>query len=93
MHSNTKTKESVEEVMLAEKSEVFDLVLFNDDVNTFDWVIDTLIEVCDHDEIQAEQCAFIVHYKGKCVVKTADIETLKPMLSEMLNRMLSAQIC
>ncbi|MFN4929813.1 MAG: ATP-dependent Clp protease adaptor ClpS, partial [Bacteroidota bacterium] len=45
------------------------LILYNDDVNTFDYVIDSLVEVCDHDVVQAEQCAYLVHYTGKCEVK------------------------
>lgn len=92
MYANTKTKEAVQELTLTQESEVFDLMLFNDDVNTFDWVIETLIEVCGHEEIQAEQCAFIVHFKGKCVVKSGDLNTLLPLQREMTNRLLSVQI-
>lgn len=55
------------------------LILHNDDVNTFDFVIDTLIEVCDHDPIQAEQCAIMVHFRGQCEVKSGSYaELLKP---------------
>ena len=55
------------------------IVLFNDEVNTFDWVIDSLVEVCRHEPVQAEQCTLIVHFKGKCDVKEGDWETLEPM--------------
>lgn len=69
-----------------------EIVLFNDDVNTFDHVIDTLIRVCNHDELQAEQCALLVHYKGKCVVKTGTFDELKPQYSSLLEAGLSAEI-
>ncbi len=63
-----------------------ELVLYNDDINTFDFVISTLIEVCHHQPEQAEQCAFVAHSKGKCGVKNGDISELKPLHSEMNNR-------
>ena len=69
-----------------------EIVLFNDDVNTFDHVIETLIRVCNHDELQAEQCALLVHYKGKCVVKTGTFDELKPQCSSLLEAGLSAEI-
>ncbi|EKT3965029.1 ATP-dependent Clp protease adaptor ClpS [Flavobacterium psychrophilum] len=69
-----------------------EIVLFNDDVNTFDHVINTLIRVCHHEELQAEQCALLVHYKGKCVVKTGTFDELKPQCSSLLEAGLSAEI-
>ena len=68
------------------------IILFNDDVNTFDHVINTLIRVCDHDSLQAEQCAMLVHYKGKCCVKTGELSKLEPMCSALLEAGLSAEI-
>jgi len=68
------------------------LVLHNDDVNTFDYVIETLIEVCEHTPEQAEQCAILVHYKGKCDVKTGSIEELIPKNNKLLSRGLSSEI-
>ena len=68
------------------------IVLYNDDVNTFDHVIDTLIAVCDHTAIQAEQCAILVHYKGKCTVKTGSLEELKSQCSLLLEAGLSAEL-
>lgn len=68
------------------------IVLYNDDVNTFDHVIDTLIYACDHVPEQAEQCAIIVHYKGKCTVKTGSYDDLKPRCSKLLEAGLSAEI-
>jgi len=61
------------------------LILFNDDVNTFEYVIKSLVEVCGHDEVQAEQCALIVHFKGKCEVKSGPVEVLNAM-SRSLNK-------
>ena len=68
------------------------LILFNDDVNTFDYVIDTLVEVCGHDRMQAENCTWIAHFKGKCPVKNGTLEQLKPFYHEMINRKLIVQI-
>lgn len=69
-----------------------ELILFNDDVNTFDHVIETLVKICKHDSLQAEQCAMIVHYKGKCTVKTGALSSLKPMCLGLLDAGLSAEI-
>ncbi len=68
------------------------IVLFNDDVNTFDHVINTLIKVCQHDAIQAEQCAMLVHYKGKCTVKTGPYKELESRCTALLDAGLSAEI-
>jgi len=68
------------------------IVLYNDDFNTFDFVIDTLVEVCKHNANQAEQCAFIVHFKGKCSVKRGTFNELKPLKEEMLRRTLTVSI-
>ncbi|GAB4395796.1 MAG: ATP-dependent Clp protease adaptor ClpS [Microscillaceae bacterium] len=68
------------------------LIVFNDDVNTFDHVIQTLIEVCGHTPEQAEQCTWIIHYKGKCVVKDGSFEELKPMRDAICDRGISAEI-
>jgi ATP-dependent Clp protease adaptor protein ClpS len=79
--------ETLEEVAINNE-----IVLFNDDVNTFDHVIETLIIVCEHTQEQAEQCAILVHYKGKCTVKTGSFEELKPKCSLLLEAGLSAEI-
>jgi len=68
------------------------IVLFNDDVNTFDHVIETLVKVCNHEALQAEQCAMLVHYKGKCDVKSGEITDLVSMCSALLDAGLSAEI-
>lgn len=67
-----------------------EIVLYNDDVNTFDHVINTLIYVCEHTPEQAEQCSIIVHYKGKCTVKTGAYKELEPRCSMLLDAGLSA---
>jgi len=69
-----------------------EIVLYNDDVNTFDHVIDTLIYACEHTPEQAEQCSLLVHYKGKCTVKTGPYEELEPRCSKLLEAGLSAEI-
>lgn len=69
-----------------------EIVLFNDDVNTFDHVIETLIIVCKHTAEQAEQCAILVHYKGKCIVKTGSYDELEPQCIQLLEAGLSAEI-
>lgn len=68
------------------------LILFNDDVNTFDHVIETLVRVCQHTYEQAEQCAIIVHFKGKCDVKSGSYQKLEPMCTALLDAGLSAEI-
>jgi ATP-dependent Clp protease adaptor protein ClpS len=72
--------------------QVGDLVLYNDDIHSFDFVIDTLIEVCDHEQLQAEQCAFIAHHKGKCAVKSGPLSDLRPKYDEMTRRGLTVSI-
>lgn len=86
--------EDVETEVLQETidTEVRSLVVFNDDVNTFDWVIDTLIEVCGHTQEQAEQCTLIIHFKGKCKVKDGSFEELVGMRNEICRRGISAEV-
>ncbi|WP_350287669.1 ATP-dependent Clp protease adaptor ClpS [uncultured Croceitalea sp.] len=88
------TKEKISEELILEEEVVkqSEIVLFNDDVNTFDHVIGTLVDVCEHSPEQAEQCALIVHYKGKCTVKTGEYDDLKPRCSRLLKAGLSAEL-
>lgn len=74
------------------ETDVHNLVVFNDDVNTFDHVIDTLIDVCQHTPEQAEQCTLLIHYKGKCSVKNGSWEELVPMRNEICRRGISAEV-
>jgi ATP-dependent Clp protease adaptor protein ClpS len=75
-----------------ETTEVMDLVVFNDDVNTFAHVIETLIRVCKHTTEQAEQCTWIIHYNGKCAVKTGSFDFLKPMRETICEAGIDARI-
>lgn len=88
------TKEKVREKIREKESTAFynEIIVYNDDVNTFDHVIDTLIRVCNHTPEQAEQCSLIVHYNGKCAVKTGPMDKLKPQCTLLLEAGLSAEI-
>lgn len=77
---------------IAQDQTIYKLILYNDDFNTFDWVIDSLVEICQHSTEQAEQSALIVHYKGKCTVKSGTWDVLEPRCSSLLDRGLSAKI-
>jgi len=94
MNISFSTKEKKWEEVLVQEDEALDreLVLFNDDYNTFDHVIDTLIKVCEHSAVQAEQCSLIVHYNGKCTVKTGPLEDLVPRCAGLLEAGLTAEI-
>lgn len=90
MSEHTKFQEELEgELALSDKQV---LVLYDDDFNTFDHVIDTLIDVCNHDEEQAEQCALITHLKGKCAVSSGLYEELKPKHNIISDRGLKVKI-
>lgn len=71
---------------------LYSLVVFNDEVNTFEHVIQTLIEVCEHASDQAEQCTMIIHFKGKCSVKNGDFDELAPLRNEICRRGISAEV-
>ena len=88
------TIEKIQEEVLVEEAVGVnnEIVLHNDDVNTFDHVIDTLIRVCNHTPEQAEQCSLIIHYNGKCTVKTGSYEKLKPQCTQLLEAGLNAEI-
>tara|TARA_R110002051_G_scaffold324568_1_gene422437 strand:- start:1509 stop:1784 length:276 start_codon:yes stop_codon:yes gene_type:complete len=89
---STKEKHQEDLEVLTEEQKQNEIVVYNDDVNTFDHVINTLIIACDHSEEQAHQCSLIVHYKGKCTVKTGDYDDLKPRCSKLLQAGISAEI-
>ncbi|GAK89282.1 hypothetical protein JCM19298_1954 [Nonlabens ulvanivorans] len=92
MIMSTKEKVSPEldlEVLELQENKI---VLYNDEVNTFDHVIDMLVAACDHTPLQAEQCSMIVHYKGKCSVKTGAYKDLEPRCSKLLEAGLTAEI-
>ncbi len=77
---------------LEENKNLHKLILYNDDVNTFDFVIESLVDVCGHNLIQAEQCTMLVHYKGRCAVKEGSYQSLRPLCEALLDRGLSSVI-
>ncbi len=86
----TDTSEDVD--VLTEEAVNLSLVVWNDEVNTFEWVIDTLIDVCGHQREQAEQCAMLIHTKGKYAVKNGSYEMLKPQREAITERLINATI-
>ena len=78
--------------VLEEHDSPFQLIVWNDDVNSFDWVIDTLIKVCGHEPEQAEQCTLLIHFKGKCSVKNGGYDTLKSMKESIIDRGINATV-
>ena len=90
MNLNTETKEKIESKKYASTS--YSLVLYNDDVNTFETVINAIIKICKHSTIQAEQCTWIVHFNGKCVVKKDEGTKLVPLCSAFIDRGINASI-
>lgn len=89
---DTKKKQEEDVAVLDQITEDNKLVVYNDDVHTFDYVIDSLIEICEHTVEQATQCTYLIHYKGKCTVKTGEMDTLKPMHKKLLSRGLTSEI-
>jgi ATP-dependent Clp protease adaptor protein ClpS len=83
---------SVDVLEAIETVDLMDLIVFNDDVNTFDHVIETLIKVCKHTKEQAEQCTLLIHYKGKCAVKSGTFDFLKPMREAICEAGIDARI-
>jgi ATP-dependent Clp protease adaptor protein ClpS len=88
----TRHSESFELNEVADRIRERNLILHNDEVNTFDHVIDSLMDICEHDFVQAEQCTFIVHYKGKCDVKKGSYDLLKSMKEGLIEKGLTATI-
>jgi ATP-dependent Clp protease adaptor protein ClpS len=80
------------EALLEDAEKPFQLVVWNDEVNTFEWVIETLVEVCNHSYEQAEQCAYIIHFRGKYAVKEGDYDTLKPLCDAITERGIGATV-
>jgi ATP-dependent Clp protease adaptor protein ClpS len=78
--------------VLTDTDEPCNLVVWNDEVNTFEWVIETLMEVCGHTAEQAEQCAYIIHYQGKYAVKNGSYDDLKPQCDAITDRGIGATI-
>lgn len=93
---NGATKEQIESWestdVLTDAQEPFHLIVWNDEVNTFEWVIETLVQVCGHSYEQAEQCAYIIHFRGKYAVKEGSYDDLKPMCDAITDRGIGATI-
>lgn len=88
----TRWQEQEDVLLETEVQEQRNLIVWNDDVNTFDHVIHSLMEICQHTEEQAEQCALLVHYKGKCSVKRGDFDDLRPRCEALIDRGINATI-
>ncbi|HET9825594.1 MAG TPA: ATP-dependent Clp protease adaptor ClpS [Chitinophagaceae bacterium] len=90
--NDTKTITSEDTDVITSVDEPCNLIVWNDDVNTFEWVIETLVEVCGHTEEQAEQCAYLIHFQGKCAVKKGKYEKLKVMCDKITDRGIGATV-
>lgn len=90
--TDVSVQEQVDVLVETEEQFPFSLVVWNDEVNTFDWIIQSLMEVCGHTEEQAEQCALIIHFNGKYAVKKGEYTDLKPMLEALHDRGISATL-
>ena len=89
---NTLTDSRAETDVLTSTEEFCSLIVWNDEVNTFEWVIETLIEVCGHSPEQAEQCSYFIHFKGKYAVKEGSYDELKPQCDAITERGIGATI-
>jgi len=92
MKTETQHQQWVDTDVITELEKQFSLIVWNDEVNTFEWVIETLIDICNHLPEQAEQCAFLIHTKGKYAVKHGDYDDLKPMCDAITDRGIGATI-
>jgi len=92
IRNDTSTKQWEETGVLTSVEEPCNLIVWNDEVNTFEWVIDTLTEICGHSHEQAEQCAYIIHFKGKYAVKHGSYEDLRPLCDAITERGIGATV-
>ncbi|HVF81159.1 MAG TPA: ATP-dependent Clp protease adaptor ClpS [Flavisolibacter sp.] len=92
MKSATDTDVLQMEEVVTKTASPFQIIVWNDDVNTFEWVIETLMDICGHTHEQAEQCAYIIHYTGKYGVKNGTYDDLRPMCDAILDRGISATL-
>jgi ATP-dependent Clp protease adaptor protein ClpS len=90
--NDTSTKQWEETGLLTDLEEPCNLIVWNDEVNTFEWVIETLIEVCGHTYEQAEQCSYFIHYRGKYAVKQGSYDELKPLCDAITERGIGATV-
>src|SRR5450755_2452464 len=92
LKNDTERKTREETELLTDYEEPCSLVVWNDEVNTFEWVIETLVEVCGHSYEQAEQCSYFIHFRGKYAVKQGSYEELKPQCDAITERGIGATI-
>jgi ATP-dependent Clp protease adaptor protein ClpS len=92
MKSDVLIEEEVDRLEVVATIDMMELIVFNDDFNTFDHVIKTLIRVCKHSTEQAEQCTWLIHYKGKCTVKSGAFDYLKPYRDAICEAGIDAKI-
>lgn len=92
MLSGTETLEKTRTDVLTDFEKPYQIIVWNDEVNTFEWVIETLIEVCKHTEEQAEQCAMLIHTRGKYAVKNGNYDNLKPQCDAITERGIGATL-
>jgi ATP-dependent Clp protease adaptor protein ClpS len=90
--NDTRTDSQSETGLLTSHEEPCNLIVWNDEVNTFEWVIETLIEICGHTPEQAEQCSYIIHFQGKYAVKQGPYEELKPLCDAITERGIGATV-
>jgi ATP-dependent Clp protease adaptor protein ClpS len=92
IRNDTSTKQWEDIDVLTSVEEPCNLIVWNDEVNTFEWVIDTLMEICGHSHEQAEQCAYIIHFQGKYAVKNGSYDELKPKCDAITDRGIGATV-
>jgi ATP-dependent Clp protease adaptor protein ClpS len=91
-NNDSNTNKQEENEVFTSVEEPCHLIVWNDEVNTFEWVIETLMEVCGHSYEQAEQCSYIIHFKGKYAVKQGSYEELKPLCDAITERGIGATV-
>jgi ATP-dependent Clp protease adaptor protein ClpS len=92
IRNDTSTKQWEENDVLTSVEEPCNLIVWNDEVNTFEWVIDSLMEICGHSHEQAEQCAYIIHFHGKYAVMKGSYDELKPKCDAITDRGIGATV-
>ena len=90
--NDIRTDKSEDTDLLTSHEEPCQLIVWNDEVNTFEWVIETLVEVCGHSYEQAEQCSYIIHFQGKYAVKEGSYDELKPQCDAITERGIGATV-
>lgn len=90
--TQTSEEQELDVDVLTDIEKTYQIIIWNDEVNTFDWVIETLIDVCGHTEEQAEQCALLIHTKGKYAVKQGSYDDLKPKVEAITDRGINATL-